>query len=235
MASQHSMKLSDVVKPFNGEGDICAWLQKVELVAKLTKVTDLATFIPLYLEGSALAVYLELSDADKEKAHVITRKLLDAFSDSRFVAYNKLKAAQWTGESVDVFANNLRRMGRDSGFTGDGLEEIVKLAFVTGFPEHISVELQQVQGIEEMKVSEIMAKARVLSNNSSAKGLVAVGQGLRMGAEKKTDRGPLQCFKCQGPHLMRHCPERKAKVIKCYRCGEEGHIASNRKKPEGKG
>ena len=54
-------RITSVLKPFNGEGDVTAWLSKVELVVKLTKKkTDLAAIIPLYLEGGALAVYLEL-------------------------------------------------------------------------------------------------------------------------------------------------------------------------------
>ena len=41
----------DMVKTFSGEGDVEAWLAKVELVAKLTSIDDVASFIPLYLEG----------------------------------------------------------------------------------------------------------------------------------------------------------------------------------------
>ena len=49
-----------MIKPFTGEGDVVSWIKKVQLVAKLQKVSDLASFIPLYLEGDALALYLEM-------------------------------------------------------------------------------------------------------------------------------------------------------------------------------
>ena len=160
MAMGMATKVSDMVKVFSGEGDVCAWLQKVELVAKLTQVKNVAAFLPLYLEGSALAVYLELPDAEKEDEEIIKRKLVEAFSDSRFVAFEKLKVARWTGEPVDVFANEIRRMARASGFVDEGLEEIVKLTFVTGFPESISLELQQTQGIDRMSVSDIMGQGK---------------------------------------------------------------------------
>ena len=53
---------SDMIKPFIGEGDVVAWLKKVRLVAKLQKITELACFIPLYLEKDALALYLEMDE-----------------------------------------------------------------------------------------------------------------------------------------------------------------------------
>ena len=37
---------SDMIRAFTGEGDLVAWLKKVKLVAKLQKVTDLASLIP---------------------------------------------------------------------------------------------------------------------------------------------------------------------------------------------
>ena len=37
----------DVIPPFSGEGDVFGWIKKVKLVAKLQKVQDLASFIPL--------------------------------------------------------------------------------------------------------------------------------------------------------------------------------------------
>ena len=77
---------SDMVKPFNGKGDIDAWITKVELV-----------FIPLYLEGGALAIYMEMNNADKLVASEIEAKPREAYSDSLFVAYGKFMGCQAYG------------------------------------------------------------------------------------------------------------------------------------------
>ena len=74
---------------------------------------------------------------------------MHAYSDSEFVAYSKLRTVKWTGEPVDVFANDIRKLARGCGLKGDGLEQVVKLAFITGFPDHTAVELQQIQDVEK--------------------------------------------------------------------------------------
>ena len=94
---------SRVIKPFSGEGDVSAWLAKVELVASLTDVKDVAKFLPLYLEGGALSLFLELDDSKKGDYSLLSKELLKAYSDSEFVAFSKLKNVKWTGEQVDVF------------------------------------------------------------------------------------------------------------------------------------
>ena len=172
---------NNMIKPFNGEGDVVGWLKKIELVAKLTKVEDEALFIPLYLEGGALAMYLEMSDTDQSSATAIKNKLKEAFCDNKFVSYSKLINYKWTGEPVDIFANELRRLSGLAGFKGDAAEQVVRLAFVTGFPDDIGVELQQLSNVDTMKVSEILGRARILAANrtsveklSSAIGAVAL-------------------------------------------------------------
>ena len=42
---------SDIIKPFSGKSDEVSWLKKVRLVAKLQKVNNMASLLPLYLEG----------------------------------------------------------------------------------------------------------------------------------------------------------------------------------------
>ena len=88
-----------MLKPFDGEGDLIAWLSKVELVAKLTDTKDLASLIPLYLEGGALSVYLEMPEEKRNDAKLLQRELLKAFTDSEFVAFSKLKAHKWGGRT----------------------------------------------------------------------------------------------------------------------------------------
>ena len=56
---------TDMIKPYNGSGDVVAWIKKVKLVARLKRVNDVASLLPLYLEGDALALYLEMSDDDQ--------------------------------------------------------------------------------------------------------------------------------------------------------------------------
>ena len=38
----------------------------------------------------------------------------------------------------------------------------MKMAFVSGFPDHISMELQHLTGVETMEVEELLKHARVL-------------------------------------------------------------------------
>ena len=42
---------------FVGEGDVVAWINKLKLVAKLQKIEDVGTLIPMYLERNVLAVW----------------------------------------------------------------------------------------------------------------------------------------------------------------------------------
>ena len=102
---------SDMIRPFSGEGDVVAWLKKkIQLVEKLQKFTDLASFLPLYLEGEALALYLEMDSTDQLDIEEIKKRLKVAFSDAMFTAYAKLVKLRWSGEKVDVCANEIWRL-----------------------------------------------------------------------------------------------------------------------------
>ncbi|KAG1683689.1 putative uncharacterized transposon-derived protein F52C9.6 [Nymphon striatum] len=113
----------DIIARYRGDGDVVAWLKKVRLVAKLKKVEDLASFLPLYLEGDALALYLEMSEAEQVDADSIEQRLKEAFTDGPFVAYGKLCKVKWTGEQVDVYANGIRRLAGLAGFSGELIDE----------------------------------------------------------------------------------------------------------------
>lgn len=51
------------------------------------------------------------------------------------------------------------------GFIVEGLERMVKLAFMTGFPDQILIELHQFLDIETIPMEDLVTGARVLSLN----------------------------------------------------------------------
>ena len=50
------------------------------------EIKDIASFIPLYLEGDALALYLEMSEIDQLDADKIECRLKEAFAQGSFEA-----------------------------------------------------------------------------------------------------------------------------------------------------
>ena len=59
---------------------------------------------------------------------------------------------------------------------------MVRLTFINGFPDGISIELQQIGGVSTMAVSELVSRARILAaNRSSLQSLGTVAQSVKGG------------------------------------------------------
>ena len=68
-----SMESTDLrlIKEYDGKKNIVEWLEKVELVCKIRKMSNLAVVIPLRLTEGAFSVYQQLSDEDKQSADAV--------------------------------------------------------------------------------------------------------------------------------------------------------------------
>lgn len=122
----------------------------------------MASFIPLYLEGDALALYLELRDIDQGGAEII-QKMKKAFTDGAFAALGKLIQMKLTGESIDVYVNNIRRLAGLVNFDKADLENMVKLTLVNGFLDNICFLLMHFPNMLKLDMSELLSHARILS------------------------------------------------------------------------
>ena len=237
----------DFIKSFTDEGDVVSFITKVELVAALKKIDDEAKFLPLYLEGHTLAIYLEMDETERRDLAKIKNRLKEAFCDGPVVAYAKLTSMKWGGEEVDVYANEIRRLAGLARFEGPSLEHIVKLTFINGLPEYMSVQLQQVGGILDSSLAEILTKAQVLTAHKATSGAVAaVATNWRPSWQEGRERAsktPLpgswgfrgKCFECGGPRMARYCTVKTPRATQCYRFGWEGHIAVYCGKGQGQG
>ncbi|XP_027338004.1 uncharacterized protein LOC113851817 [Abrus precatorius] len=61
------------------------------------------------------------------------------------------------------------------------------------------------------------------SNSSQSQGSSSQENSSGSGSGSSSFRGPLKCFRCGGPHMVKDCPQPK---ITCSNCGKSGHIAN---------
>ena len=217
------LQVKDFLQSFDGTGDVVQWLTKVDLVAKVRKIRNVAEVIPLFLEGSAFAVYNEMGDTEKKSAECIRRTLTTAFATNPFRAYEEMCRRVWQDEPVDVYLTDLRRLARLAGVTSDLL---LLRAFVVGLPPIVSRELRALPGVERMPLSDLVERARCLVGELVERSVVAstAATGERRGASRKA---PTRCYGCGGPHLMKFCDAAAKTPLRCWNCGCEGHLARN--------
>ena len=121
MSAKSEVRLTDLMRSYDGTGDVCVWISKFELVAKLKKIDDLAQVLPLFLDGPAYAVYCELDEAKKSDVESVKAALNDAFGVNPFLAYEQLTRRVWRDEPVDVYLTDLRRLAKLAGVETDKL------------------------------------------------------------------------------------------------------------------
>ena len=224
-------QVTDMVKVFDGtNGDVSNWIKKVKLVAKLKKVTELASFLPLYLDGDAFEVFDQMNEEDKADAKKIETALLKAFAQSSFNAYKAFRQRSWiVGETVDVYISNLHRLAKLAHIESDAL---ILRAFVVGFPADVCSQLESIINIDHMALVEVVERARILvANRNGEYGMAAA----KMSTQRRPKSRSFTCFQCgQEGHIARRCPNRfqlmadskqMASGIVCYTCGMRGHMS----------
>lgn len=77
-------------------------------MAQLLNIKDKLRFLPLFLLGSAFAVYQQLSEETKADYNRLMEELTAAFSCDDFVTYEQLRdQVLQEGEVVDVYLADL--------------------------------------------------------------------------------------------------------------------------------
>lgn len=218
--------MQDILRCYDGTGDVVAWLEKIKLVAELRKTKDLSLVIPLFLEGQAFSIYQHMSDDDKKSFEKIENVLKDAFSLNPIAAYDALRRREWEeGESVDGYLTDLRRLTQLARIED---EQLLKCAFISGMPADISSQLRSSAQILKSDLPDVLQQARILTaNRISVNGCAAYKAGFHNNHQqtRKESRAAvhhrkIECRKCRGNHFIRECPE-----IECYRCHGRGHMA----------
>jgi hypothetical protein len=243
--SKH-VKLTDVVRKYNGEDDVVAWLDRLELVAGLQEISDLAPIIPLFLEGPAYDVYAQMSVDDRKVDTTVKKRLRAAFGITSTQAYSIFKSRSLrSGESPDAFVADLRRLARTVCEGGEEatVDMFVVCQFVDGLPEPTRSQIRALKSGSGWDISAILECAKgMLQQPSSfaASGLlgqatlrnggsVADDQPVRRNGQSALGVGEsdtarpgsvgLRCWACNKiGHVRRDCQ------VRCHACGERGHL-----------
>ena len=131
---------------------------------------------------------------------------------------------------MDVFLAELRRLATQfGGMTERGLV----CAFIAGLPEHARNLLQATTQVDDLPISEILARARAILKDSLTGTESAAAAAQLPGCQEKKATALRRCYMCQEPnHMARDCPRRRRsprlpKTLICYRCKRQSHFARN--------
>ena len=213
-----STRLFDMFETYDGTSDAAVWIQRTKVIAEIQNL-KLELLFPILLREAAYAVYDALTAEDKKDVVEVERVLLAAFSVDAYTAYEMFtKRKLCDGEKADVFLADLRRLA----YLAKLPEESVRLAFVVGLPEVLSSRFRAVMD----PIDIMLPRVRAALNCANVIDSDAVGAVSRRHATKTA----LVCYNCKGLNLIaKNCLLAKnlsPKTVRCFKCGEEGHIAS---------
>ena len=148
----------------------------MKLFSRLQNISYLASFIPLFLE------MLDRIPPIKRRGLTGTGqnrgKVEDSVYGGSFFCFSKAREYEVGGAAVNVNASHIWRLKELAGFEGSGQDKIVKLTFISSFPESISEALQHLPDMKMLEISELILSTRVLTAKRTQEVAVAAKPGI---------------------------------------------------------
>ena len=152
-----------LISEYNGTTSVVDWLERVNLICKLSGVDKVEQVIPLQLARGAFNIYQQLSDADKTNVTWVKGALYGAFALEPCKAYKQFsRCTLRLDELADEFYAALKKLF--SLFRGVP-DQTLKYAFMAGLLAYTQELLRASADIDHIQTESILSRARAVVNN----------------------------------------------------------------------
>ena len=224
-------------KPF-ASGDVSEWFKWFEICCTANEWDDAtkAVKLPTLLKGEALAIWLELSEADQKDYKESKKKIIEKM-----------------GESISVYVHELKKLWDQAMANLDAgvRDQLLLHQFLAGIPCDISKSIRAASDVKSL--DQACEKARLLMgvDSDGPSPVAAVSdttytsqiQELKHHISELTEqvamlstqprqppaRPAIECRNCGGlGHMRRECPtRRRVQDGRRYNCWRTGHMQRN--------
>ena len=226
-----NMKLIlDCLEKFNGNQSWELWKKQFVLLTSMQQIKDVFVLMPFVLSGSALNIYMEMSEKQQANIDEVFRVLNTAFGVKPREAYRKLQCIKYSDFStIDEYAAEVSKLAK----TVDNLEIA---AFLAGLPAEIALEIEK-RGVREWnEIVEVSRTYISIAENTTHASMVSLYDRREINRlEGRSHSGVSADQSVKKPHEAdekgvqkteedRPKSSSKSKII-CFRCRRKGHIA----------
>ena len=221
-------------------GNFNEWLTRFKICAKSNGWDKLHAKIATFLEGEALAVYLELPESKQEKFDDIVAALETNFHPET-EHFNMISAfnarVMLPNETPRVFLHELKKMLKSTGIDEAVHEKLILYRFVMGLPPDIAAQIKAMPSVTTADEA-LHAAQRIMSVKS--KDARPDSAALSIGTERSASVTEFEDLKAAVESLTMKVDEllqerplaetaavasgRRPPII-CFRCGKSGHPA----------
>ena len=214
-----SVKLDNYVRPFRGQGDDFEmfWAKYMVLcgIQKLSMDAQKMSVFPLFLEGDAFQVLMQMPPADQMCVDAVKKKMEEAFSMSHARAYQLFRArALRADESADAYVADLKRLLTLSGHSISGEKESVLLEqLVAGLSVEYARQIRMAFAGQEMTVVGCLDRICALRVSEDDASASRHSNGARPVVAAPVSR-QIVCYHCkESGHVKRNCPLRNQSEV----------------------
>jgi len=207
--------------PFSS-GDLVEWFRRFEICCHANDWNDetKAKKLPTLLEGEAIAVWFDLTTEEQGAYSTAKAKIVEQMAPAHFVTLADFhRRLLWPGESLSVFAHELKRLLEQALPWADGntSKQFLLHQFINGLPTRISKQLRAAGEIADLKTA--MEQAKLLMTLEQEQGTSASVQP----SEVTVLKDQIAMLTEQVAALTTAKPRRLPNVL-CYRCHQPGHL-----------
>ena len=208
-----------LIPEYDGSTDVVEWFSRTEMLCRLRGV-PVESVLPLRLSGGAFAVWSQLPAHSQSSLVAVRGALYAAFALDQHAAYEAFSARRLRpGESADVFLADLRRL---AALFGGLPERALTCAFVAGLPDDVRQTIRAGSKAEGLDLTTIVVRARAILSNERVSAAAVQQRAVAPSPDQR-------------PASPRSRPRRPPRHMRCWACGELGHIAARCQQRPGNG